>query len=315
MTTYEWDPIGLPDEDSSFFAHPGAAVDNVGQIFLGAANGREIHRFTSSADITTFAVPTIEVHGLAVAADGTIWIADPGTKSRLQNGELVTKTGKGRAIAVSASGELLTELDPPRGSWMPTGIALDNHGQGSGGRVWVVDGYGTNLVYGFDRGGQLLWAADGSASGIEFSCPHGIVVDSRRATPRLLVADRRNRRIVALSLEGQYLESFGSDFLAYPSGLAVHGSRLWVSELYGALVAFDEAGTVVETIGKCLQRRQPAWPNMATTFGLAAPELAVERLHSPHGIAVGPQGDIVVTEWLIGGRATRLSPNGSLKIS
>jgi|AntAceMinimDraft_1070359.scaffolds.fasta_scaffold08452_4 DNA-binding beta-propeller fold protein YncE len=314
MTTYDWNQIDLLDEDFSFFAHPGAAVGSDGQIFLGAANGREIHRFTSIEDVTTFAVPTIEVHGLAVAADGTLWITDPGTKSRLQSGELVTKTGNGQVIAVSASGELLAELAPPRGSWMPTAIALDNHGQGSGGRVWVADGYGTNLVYSFDREGQLLWVSDGAASGVEFSCPHGIVVDSRQATPRLLIADRRNRRIVALSLEGQYLESFGSDFLAYPSGLAVHGNRLWVSELYGALVAIDEAGTLVETIGKCLQRRQPAWPNMATTLGLVAPELAVERLHSPHGIAVGPQGDIVVTEWLIGGRATLLSPNESSKI-
>ncbi len=114
-----------------------------------------------------------------------------------------------------------------------------------------------------------------------------------------------------MSLDGEFLGYFGSNVLAYPSGLAIDEDVLWISDLYGAVVALDRAGAVLEIIGRSDAKRLLAWPNQTSALGLEAPRLSVGRLHSPHGIAVRPGGDVVVTEWLIGGRAILLSPRRS----
>ncbi|WP_309615917.1 hypothetical protein [Salinibacterium sp.] len=298
-----WSTIPLPDAASSSWAHPGAAVGGDGTIYLGAADGCGVHRLDAMGSITTLAVPTTECHGIAVHPDGGLWIADPGRKDTLHDGALRVSTTAGCVIRVSSRGLLERKLTAPRPGWMPTGVAIDSDDD----RVWVADGYGLNEVHAFSANGELLWTSDGESSGTRFSTPHGIVIDRRGSEPRLLIADRGNRRIVALSLDGDYLDAFGTEVLTSPSGLAIDGDVLWVSELFGAIVAMNSDAQLIRTIGDPAEKLSNSWPNTREGDSVAAPLLTPGAFRSPHGIAVLPNGSVIVTEWIIGGRASIIS--------
>jgi outer membrane protein assembly factor BamB len=312
MTTrrpsFAWTELDLPEDGAGHWSHPGATVDARGDVYVGGSDGHTVHRFGDDGPIESVELGTVECHGLAVDDRGCIWVADPGQKSTLHRGRLHQRTHPGQVVVVDPESGQSRSLPAPSDGWRPTGVALHDFCRGSDGRVWVADGYGAGLVHCFDRDGRLLWTSDGAASGSVFRTPHGIVVDDRAAPPRLLVADRGNRRIVALSLEGEYLGEFGAEALTSPSGLAVGNGRLWVSELFGSVVAFDAHDQVLFQIGESGDETAPGWPNRLVGEDVAPPHLTFGRLRSPHGIAALPSGEVVVAEWLVGGRAIVLSP-------
>ena len=51
----------------------------------------------------------------------------------------------------------------------------------------------------------------------------------------------------------------------------------------------------------------PSWPNHPTEL------INVGKFNSPHGVAADAQGNIYVTEWIIGGRITKLAPVGLIQ--
>jgi hypothetical protein len=117
-------------------------------------------------------------------------------------------------------------------------------------------------------------------------------------------------------LEGRYLRTFGEDFLNSPSGFAQWGDILVVAELFARLVALDSEDHLIGYIGagQDLHTDQswpdrPAWPNSVDRDGLAQPppEPQSDEFNSPHSMAVDADGNLYVSEWLIGGRYTKLT--------
>ena len=108
---------------------------------------------------------------------------------------------------------------------------------------------------------------------------------------------------------------FGEDFLNSPSGFAQWGDLLVVAELFGRLAAFDAADNFVGYIGedRDLHAEQgwpqrPGWPNGLSADGRAQPPVPPDphRFNSPHSIAVDADGHLHVSEWLIGGRYSKV---------
>ena len=54
---------------------------------------------------------------------------------------------------------------------------------------------------------------------------------------------------------------------------------------------------------------RPGWPNDRGDDGrpVRSKALTPGRFNSPHAVAVGNDGSLYVTEWLIGGRTTKLA--------
>jgi hypothetical protein len=236
------------------------------------------------------------------------------------------ETREPRVVKLTLSGEILVELPIPptnpdagpglMGPYCPTSIAIDEERFGGSGDIWVADGYGASLVYRFDRDLHHVSTLSGDEGAGRFNCPHAIFID-RRGTkaPELYIADRSNKQVQVYGLDGRFHRRFGEGFLNSPSGFAQWGDILVVAELYARLVALDADDRFVGYIGADPEihadqgwPERPGWPNALGNDGRAqAPhDLYPGRFNSPHSLAVDADGNLFVSEWLIGGRLTKL---------
>lgn len=312
--TASFSTLWQPAHATAEWCHTGIAVTASGAIAFGAPEARQLVVIDDDAPKgRRIDVELTELHGLTAVGD-RLWVADPGMKARPDR-DYAERQWPGRAALISLDGRIERELRDPfeagrtKGPWRPTSIAPI----GESGDVWVADGYGESLLHLFDEGGDLVRTVDGSESGTAFQSPHGVVIWPAEEGALLAVADRRNRRLLLLSLDGVVVDVIEDTLLRSPSTFAVDGEALLLTELDGAILRVWRDGHVEELIGR-VQRDEthdgwparPGWPNDQAGGLLVRPPLTDGVLNSPHGIAVDVNGDIVLTEWLIGGRYSRI---------
>ena len=315
--SYEWldDWARLGDDQSvrRGWAHTTPAAMDDGRVVVGHPG--EPRLLVLDADgrlLSTADVEVAELHDIAVDGD-TLWIADIGRKRRPEDG-YANPSGpvRGQVVRVGVDGRLLARLDPPPlpvyedASYSPTGAAPDP----SSGDLWVADGYGASLVHRYDRHGRWVQALSGEEGGGRFSCPHAVLVDTRRADGELYVADRGSGRIQVYGLDGVFRRLVGPGFLNSPTSFAVDGERLVVAEFRAArLTLLDADDRLTGYLGE-----NPAvvgaegWPNETDERGVPrrTSRLRPGLFNSPHGVAADADGNLYVAEWLIGGRYVKL---------
>jgi len=336
----DWADLSADPGAMSSWTHNGIAVTAVGEL-IGFHAGQLV-TFDRNGHVLRSVKPGLtEGHGITLVREGDqeyLWVSDPGFVFAvgLDDGDEAWSAvfGKGvhvesrppRVVKMTLDGEILVELPiPPRdpesppgmmGDYCPCGTAVDEERFGGNGDIWVADGYGTSLVHRFDRQGNHRSALTGKEGGGRFLCPHAVFIDRRGGkTPELYVADRENRRVQVYDLDGQYLRTFGDAFLNSPSGFAVRDDMLVIAELYSRLAVVDAADSVIGYVGSTDSARtgtgwpeRPGWPNAVSSVGRveqAHPPTAGE-FNSPHSLAVDADGNLYVSEWLIGGRYTKL---------
>lgn len=154
------------------------------------------------------------VHGLSIARDGTIWIADSGRHSVTQHapdGGLLQTLGTLDSAAPTLYGKPFN---------MPTGTAFTSDGD-----VFVSDGYGNRRVHRFSPTGELkhAWGEPGTGPG-QFALVHFITAD---AQDRLYVCDRENHRIQIFAQTGEHLADWTGFHM--PSDLAFGREAIYVA--------------------------------------------------------------------------------------
>lgn len=320
-TTYEWTDL-TGEETGPGWAHHGVAVTASGRVVAFDAGDDRVLVFTPDGELVdSWPTGLVEGHGITcVQEEGreAVWIADCGQKmSPVAEGEyeLLSPAPHGRVVKFDLAGTVLMELPVPsldayaRSRYAPTAVVVDQSPAGGTGRIWVADGYGENSVHVFDATGDYLETLDGS-----FDCPHAMLIDRRRAEPELCIADRENSRLQVYGLDGVHRRTIdGGDRFHRPSALAVAGDLLVVAELEARLAVLDRNDQLVCHLGADQEApTRTGWPNLTTAFGRTVrPPLQPGFFNSPHGLAVDGQGNLVVAEWLIGGRITRLRHSGS----
>ena len=237
-------------------------------------------------------------HGLTLVneeGEDFLWLADTKT------GEVVKTTLDGRTV-LKIQRPALSIYE--NGKYAPTWVAVHEERHGGNGDIWVTDGYGTSYIHCYDKAGHYLDSINGSEGDAgAFKCPHSIFLDTRKATPELYIADRGNRRVQVYDVEGNYLRVFGADFLTSPCAFAVSGERLIIPELRARVAVLDGQDRLLGYLGEneAVCDRQ-GWPNHPDAL------IHPGKFNSPHGVAADAQGNLYVTEWIIGGRITKLAP-------
>lgn len=273
----------------------GVATDSKGRIYIA----HTVHPTSSKAEAIVVYSPKGEflsawgaefrngAHGLDIRKEGSeefIYHCDV-------NRKVVTKT--------DLEGRKVWERAAPRESgvyetagWNPTNVAFHPNGD-----FFVGDGYGQSYIHRYSKEGEYLSliARPGKEAGT-VSCPHGLWVDTRNGVSRLAVADRNNRRIQYMTLDGKHL-SFLTEGVRQPCHIHFNGDLMLVPDLQSVVTIFDKNDKVVASLCD---------GDPTNLRGKPRADYVPGKFIHPHGAAWINKRDIVVAEWVPDGRITLL---------
>ena len=185
---------------------------------------------------------TDPVAGVAVAQDGTMYVADPGLH------QVRKLSPSGQELGVWKSCDCVNQP-----GWMvaPVGIAVD----GTSNNVYVLD-QSADTVTRYSPDGKVLkvFGTQGEGAG-QFDVPKAITLDRQG---NIYVADWGNHRIQKFSPDGASLGQFGTDGngpgqIHLPSGIAVdRDGNMYVSDSDNwRMIKFAADGTPVDQYPPC----------------------------------------------------------------
>jgi hypothetical protein len=316
-----WGHLPGAPEAAVAWPHAGIVVTPSDEIVTFLPQGGGLLVLGPDGDIRrTVATEVAEAHGITLVQDAdspALWLADAGVRkqpdARYAPDPAATPAS---VVRVRLDGHVVQRLDAPpkrlyeRDPYCPTSVAVDEPTQAGDGSIWVADGYGASLVHRFAADGRYLATLTGEEGGGRFSVPHAVFISRRGETPELYVADRGNGRIQVYDLDGRFKRVVGASFLASPTSFAVYGELLFVVEFRPPRLTILDAEDrlIVRLFEQPEAPDRPGWPNDLTSDGepVRTSALRSGRLNSPHAIAADRRGDLYITEWLIGGRLTKL---------
>lgn len=172
----------------------------------------------------------------------------------------------------------------------PTDVAVAANGD-----IYIVDGYGSQVVYRFDKNFKLLKQIGGKGVGHgKFNVCHGVWISTLRKEPEVYIADRANNRIEVYSLELEYKRTIPG--VRLPCCFYQHDGLMYVPELGARVTILDADDKVVAHLGDGQGDKQASQKP--------------EKFATPHALTVSSTGDLYVIEWLPFGRPRKFTKVG-----
>lgn len=169
----------------------------------------------------------------------------------------------------------------------PTDVAVAPNGD-----IYVVDGYGSQLVHRFDKNFKLIKTIGGPGSDHgKFKTCHGVWVSTLNAEPEVYIADRANNRLEVFSLDLEYKRTVPD--MRNPCCFYQHAGHLYIPELGARVTIIDAQDKVVARLGD------------GTGIDKAKIEEHPGKFAAPHALTVDSHGDLFVLEWLPYGRVRK----------
>lgn len=243
-------------------------------------------------------------HGIEIRREGTdefLYVcAYQGVKCFAKltpTGEIVWFRKAPMAAGCYAAGEdISTKPNWSRQGFLPTNVAFLEDGG-----FLLADGYGSFRIHRYDKDATWLSSFGGEGKGEgRFQTPHGIWIDRRPGRdPRIVVCDRAHHTLQFFSLDGTYQETLTG--FGLPANIDTRETLMLVPELKACVTILGPDNTPVARLGRAVDRldeikdlrKQPdKW-------------LDGQFVH-PHDACFTAEGDIIVAEWVEGGRVTKL---------
>jgi peptidylamidoglycolate lyase len=177
----------------------------------------------------------------------------------------------------------------------PTDVAVAANGD-----IYVVDGYGSQLVHRFDKNFKLIKTMGGRGKEHgKFNTCHGIWVNTLKKEPEIYIADRHNDRVEVYSLDLTYKRTVGG--VRNPCCFYQFNGQLYIPDLAARVTILDPDDKVVAQLGDGLELRNKK----------EDPAKHAEAFFFPHALTLDSKGNLYVIEWLPNGRPRKLTPAGA----
>lgn len=171
----------------------------------------------------------------------------------------------------------------------PTDVAVAPNGD-----IYIVDGYGSQLVHQFDKNfkHKKTIGGKGTEHG-KFNVCHGIWVNTLKQEPEVYIADRANNRLEVFSLDLEYKRTVGD--VRLPCCFYQHDGHLYIPELGARVTVLDAEDKVVARLGD----------------GQGVPAAQIEKhpakFAHPHALTLDSAGNLYILEWLPYGRVRKFA--------
>jgi hypothetical protein len=167
------------------------------------------------------------------------------------------------------------------------------------GDIYIVDGYGSQLVHRFDKNFKKIKTIGGRGKEDgKFNTCHGVWVSTIGKEPEIYIADRHNDRLQVFDLDLKFKRIVGG--VRNPCCFYQHDGHLYIPDLAARLTVLDANDKVVAHLGDGLEAR-----NKKEDIVAKHPD----KFAFPHALALDSKGDIYVVEWVPTGRARKLKKN------
>lgn len=295
-----------PPSDISWGDTQGLCQDNAGCIYVAHTVGPASHR---SDAILVFDASGHYLRGFGGEFRGG---AHGLACRREPDGEYlyVTDTIRCQFAKLTLTGEVVWRkaypLDVPAYAGAPRCFCPTNVAFAPNGDFFLADGYGSHFILHYDHHGNFLAPVGGPGDRDgEFREPHGLWVDTRGDEPVLVVADRGHAQLQVLTLAGLPLRTIRDPArLQMPCHFDQQGAWLVCPDLTGQVCLLDREYRVAAQLGDGRADNGPLgsrrWQSRA--------EFPSGRFVYPHAAIFLHDGSILVAEWVLAGRLTRLVP-------
>lgn len=170
----------------------------------------------------------------------------------------------------------------------PTDVAVSPNGD-----IYIVDGYGSQKVFQFDKNFKHLKTIGGPGKDHgKFNTCHGVWVSTLNKEPELYIADRGNNRLEVLSLEMEYKRTV--EGVRTPCCFYQHDGHLYVPELGSRVTVIDAKDKIVAQMGdgSGIEDDISKYPG---------------KFKAPHALTLDSKGNLYVLEWLPQGRIQKFN--------
>lgn len=274
----------------------GLATDAVGNIYVAHT--------VNSASVGSDAVVVYDPQGKFITSWGAEFRGGAhGLDLRKEGSEEFLyhcDTRRRKIVKTDLKGKVIWETGVPKESgvyesedkWCPTNVAFHPNGD-----FYVGDGYGSSYIHRYSKDGE--WKSvvikPGSEAGLVRE-PHGLWVDQRGTTPKLVVADRANHRLQEFDLDGKHL-GFVTEGMRRPCHIHYNHGLVLVPDLDSIVTILDKDNKVVAALGDGAPDDLRDAPREKFIPG---------KFVHPHAAIWTNDKDILVVEWVPIGRITKL---------
>ncbi len=292
---YEFTPDFIqppPDNQTIGDGHGEIAVDSTGNIYVSVQGKKEGGLQVYGAD-GKFKKYLSEAPG---SLHG--FVIHKGAEGEFIYGAVL---GAQKVIKMTLEGKIVMEI--PTSAFpeeqRAKGLKLTSAAVAPNGDIYVVDGYGLDWIFQFDKEGKFKAVLGGRDGELKLKNCHKLFVDTRFEPARLFLCDRLNERVLHADLDGKLIGVIQDKELRRPSSASFHGEYVCVAGIAGIITVLDKEGKVVASLGK------NDTPGQTNTPGVPPADWKANVVTSPHGITFDAAGNILETEWNKYGRVLK----------